>query len=61
MKEFGILNQFCAKEALKNFPIVITHMKPVGERESVIKKQLAELNALHLKLIFPEQGQKMEF
>ncbi len=61
MDELNMLASFCGKDALKKFPIVITHMKPLKDREEKIKKQLAELNSLGVHLIFPEQGKLMEF
>ena len=56
MNEMKVLSEFTGEEALKGFPILITHMKPAGNREAVIKKQLSESNPLGLKLIFPEQA-----
>ncbi len=56
MNEMNVLSEFTGEEALKGFPILITHMKPAGNREAVIKKQLSESNQLGLKLIFPEQA-----
>lgn len=61
MQELQVLNSFCGKDALKDFPIVITHMKPLKNREQAIQQQLLELNALNVKLVFPEQGKPLEF
>jgi 3',5'-cyclic-nucleotide phosphodiesterase len=47
--------------ALKNFPVVITHMKPGGNREQTIRTQLKAYNPLHVKLIFPEQAKLLTF
>jgi cAMP phosphodiesterase len=47
--------------ALKNFPVVITHMKPGGNREQRIHTQLKAYNPLHVKLIFPEQAKLLTF
>ncbi|WP_246121155.1 MBL fold metallo-hydrolase [Chitinophaga polysaccharea] len=49
------------KEALNNFPVVITHIKPGGNREQVIRTQLKAYNPLHVKLIIPEQGKLLAF
>ncbi len=38
-------------------PIIITHIKPSGNNEKIITDELAHLNDLHLKLIFPKQGE----
>ena len=48
-------------EALKDFPVVITHIKPGGNREQTIRTQLNAYNPLHVKLIFPEQGRLLTF
>ncbi len=56
MNEMNVLNELTGEGALKGFPILITHMKPAGDREAVIKKQLNELNKLGLNLIFPQQA-----
>lgn len=61
MNELSILASFCGKESLNNFPIVITHMKPLKDREQQIKKQLSEKNTLNVKLIYAEQGKILEF
>jgi cAMP phosphodiesterase len=61
MQELEVLSTLCGKEALKDFPIVITHMKPSKDREQIIKKQLAALNSLNVKLVFPEQGTLLQF
>jgi cAMP phosphodiesterase len=47
--------------ALKGLPVVVTHIKPSGNQEAEIRQELNADNPLQLKLIFPEQGQKMEF
>ena len=59
MNEMRILSQISG--GLREFPVVITHMKPSANREEIIKKELHELNDLQLKLIFPEQAKLMEF
>lgn len=61
MHELDVLSSLCGKDALKNFPVVITHMKPLKDREQQIKKQLAEGNTLNVKLVYPEQGKTLEF
>ncbi len=59
MNEMKILSQLSG--GLREVPIVITHMKPAGNREEIIKKELHELNDLRLKLIFAEQARLLEF
>jgi cAMP phosphodiesterase len=61
MKEMGALNELCGDGTLKELPIVITHIKPNGNNEEKIKKELSEMNALGLKLIFPQQAKVLEF
>lgn len=61
MHELNALASLCGKDALKNFPIAITHMKPYRDREQNIEKQLVEGNSLNVKLVYPEQGRLMEF
>lgn len=48
-------------EALNNFPVVITHMKPGGNREQMIRTQLQAYNPLHVTLVFPEQATWLTF
>ena len=62
IKEMTKLNSFAGNGSLENFPIVITHIKPSAENTmEKIKEELEKQNSLHLKLIFPEQGKKLEF
>lgn len=61
MQEMNILAGLTGAAALKNFPVVITHEKPGGDRETKIKQQLLQSNSLNLKIIFPQQAQKMVF
>jgi len=61
MQEMNALEILSGKGSLKQFPIVITHEKPGGNRESRIKKQLLELNNKDLHLIFPVQGISLSF
>ena len=61
MEELSVLSEYCGEGALKNFTIAVTHIKPFRDREQQIRKQLAQLNTLGVKFIFPEQGKKLEF
>lgn len=56
IKEMNVLADLAGKENMKNLPVAITHIKPSGNNEVVIKQQLEQLNVLGLKLVFPEQG-----
>jgi len=61
MKELDDLSTIAGKDAMKNLPVVITHMKPSGNSEQRIKQQLIQQNKLHVKLVFPQQGKLMRF
>jgi cAMP phosphodiesterase len=62
MKEMDALSQLTGKENLQDFPVVITHIKPVKpESRSIIKKELMESNPLKLKLVFAEQANALQF
>ncbi|HVU58464.1 MAG TPA: 3',5'-cyclic-nucleotide phosphodiesterase [Puia sp.] len=61
MVELNRLAGVAGAKALYNFPIVITHRKPSGNQEAVIKQELEADNPLHVKLIFPDQGKRYSF
>jgi len=61
MAELQQLASLSGAAALKDFPVVITHMKPGGNREQTIRQQLKAYNPLHVKLVFPEQGKMLSF
>ncbi len=61
MAELQELAALSGKEALHNFPVVITHIKPGGNREQTIPAQLQANNPLHVKLIIPEQAKLLVF
>lgn len=61
MSELARLDKLSGNDGLKNFPVVITHMKPAGIREKTIRSELNQLNTLKVKLVFAEQGRMMEF
>jgi 3',5'-cyclic-nucleotide phosphodiesterase len=56
MNEMKKLSTLSGTSSLKEVPVVITHIKPVGNNEMMIKKELAGQNIIGLKLIFPRQG-----
>lgn len=60
MSEFEVLAGLAGKEQLRKLNVVVTHIKPVGNNEETIKKELSAGNSLGLRLIFPEQGVKFE-
>lgn len=60
-EELEQLAKFSGKKSLKDFPIVVTHIKPGADNIGQIKKELEELNTLGVKYIFPEQGVPLQF
>lgn len=60
MREFEVLGGIAGKEHLRDLSVVVTHIKPVGNNEETIRKELGAANNLGLRLIFPEQGVKFE-
>ena len=61
MQEMNVLGQLTGAAAMRNFKLVITHEKPGANRESLIKKQLGQLNTRQLRLVFPVQGRVLSF
>ncbi|HEY0611787.1 MAG TPA: 3',5'-cyclic-nucleotide phosphodiesterase [Chitinophaga sp.] len=59
MQEMKTLGSFSGTDALKGLPVVITHIKPSGNNEAAIRRQVTQQNKLQLKLIFPEQGKAL--
>lgn len=59
-QELQNLGQLAGKAAMQDLPIVITHRKPSGDQENVIQQELETGNPLHVKLIFPVQGARLE-
>jgi cAMP phosphodiesterase len=60
MKELHKLEDLTGKGSLKNFKIIITHLKPPSQNIVKIKEQLQKGNDLGVQLIFPEQGKRFE-
>ncbi|MEO6313691.1 MAG: 3',5'-cyclic-nucleotide phosphodiesterase [Chitinophagaceae bacterium] len=61
MREMNILSSLAGEAAMHQLPVIITHEKFGGIRESLIKKQLFALNAVGVKLIFPVQAKQLSF
>ncbi|WP_218779847.1 MBL fold metallo-hydrolase [Hymenobacter crusticola] len=59
LRELTNLGQLSGVEALRNLPVIITHMKPTDDSKTRIQQQLQQANNLGVKLIFPEQGQRL--
>lgn len=60
-KELRVLAAVTGEGPLKGLPVVITHRKPGGDQEERIRRQLLANNPLGVKLIFPEQGKRLDF
>lgn len=61
MTELQDLASLAGAESLRDFPVVVTHIKPGGDREVKIRQQLQANNPLHVKLIIPEQAKQLNF
>jgi cAMP phosphodiesterase len=61
MNEMNALSRLTGKNLMNNFPVVITHIKPIGDNEIKIKKQLSLSNKLQLNILYPLQGKQMKF
>lgn len=60
MKEMNNLSLLAGKENMRDLKVIITHIKPTGQNEVIIKGQLGDNNALGLQIIYPEQGTAFE-
>ncbi|HLK31010.1 MAG TPA: 3',5'-cyclic-nucleotide phosphodiesterase [Puia sp.] len=62
ISEMKSLSKFTGTDALKNFPVIVTHMKPSSNNaEAKIESELITENSLGLHLVFPKQAEKFEF
>ena len=61
MEELNKLAAELPAGALKNFPVIITHMKPAGDRIQRIMAELKAANTLGVQIVYPEQGRKLTF
>ncbi|KAA2241385.1 3',5'-cyclic-nucleotide phosphodiesterase [Chitinophaga agrisoli] len=61
MQEMQVLSGLSGADAMDGLPVVITHIKPSGNNEALIRQQVTRLNNLHLRVIFPEQGKPLQF
>ena len=60
MKELHQLEKTSGPGSLAGFNVIITHVKPPQSSIERIKKQLTAENDLHLHLIYPQQGIKLD-
>jgi len=61
MQEMQALANIAEMPSLDKLNLVITHRKPSGNQEETIRRQLEANNPVRAKLVFPEQGKKIEF
>ena len=61
MKEMDDLEKLTGSGMLKDFNIVVTHIKPPEGSIERIKQQLAAENNFQLNLIYPQQGKEIDF
>lgn len=61
MKEMQVLQSYTGIGKLKNFNLIVTHVKPPEQNIKKLKTQLKLQNTFGLKLIFPQQGKRMTF
>ena len=55
-EEMQKLSALSNRKNLQKIPVIITHIKPDGNNEMLIKNELKQQNKLQLKLIYPQQG-----
>ncbi|HWB92497.1 MAG TPA: 3',5'-cyclic-nucleotide phosphodiesterase [Puia sp.] len=60
-QELHSLASLTGDTPLKGLPLVITHRKPSGNQEERIRRQLLADNPYQVKLVFPEQGRRLDF
>jgi 3',5'-cyclic-nucleotide phosphodiesterase len=60
-QELGVLARLAGRSTLRGLSVVITHRKPSGNQEETIRRQLLAAHPLQARLVFPEQGRRLEF
>lgn len=60
MKELLVLEELAGKGSLKDFNIIITHLKPPAKNITKLKEQIKNQNNLGVKIIYPEQGKRFD-
>ena len=59
LKEMAVLGNLAGMENMKELNIAVTHIKPIGNNEAIIKQEMKAGNTLGLKIIYPQQGVQM--
>jgi len=60
MQEMQSLANLAELTSLGGLNLIITHRKPTGNNEETIRRQLEANNPLNARLIFPEQGKRID-
>src|SRR5699024_10786024 len=58
-EELQVLAQNVDRKRLSDLKVIITHLKPGGNRMIRIKEELRTDNPLHVRFIFPMQGERI--
>ncbi len=58
-EEMQKLSKILGKKDLNGLTIIVTHIKPKGDNEEQIKKELLTMNPLGITYIFPQQGERI--
>lgn len=58
-EEMKKLAQLVGKKNMKKLTIIVTHIKPKGNHEQIIKEQLVNNNPYSINYIFPKQGERI--
>ncbi len=59
MKEMDALGALAGNENVKGLSLVITHIKPGGDHEAIIRKEIKAENKLKLKVVFAQQAREL--
>jgi cAMP phosphodiesterase len=60
MNELHQLEKFAGPDSMRGFNLIVTHVKPPQKSIEKIKQELGAENDLHLNLIYPQQGIKID-
>ena len=61
MAEMDVLSKLTGPQTLKNFNLIITHVKPPQANIEKLKAQVKAENKLGFNLVFPVQGKELDF
>ncbi|WP_447640210.1 MULTISPECIES: MBL fold metallo-hydrolase [Chitinophagaceae] len=55
-EELTVLSVYAGKTTLVNLPVIVVHIKPENNNESIIRSELQNNNPFHVKWVFPKQA-----